>query len=256
MKNWRSSVHSLFVYIEPLLATEANERIQKHVQVISEGRWSKERAAELLAGFRRDYPTLVRAVKTRSTSQTVLMHKSRFVHGMLKAGLLQEKEGNQLLVCLLITISIFSFSTSLFLFGLLVIWVFRRHVCYAVTVEGSCCISCCVMWRKCTPLTCMQELIHARVKALYFCAPTIDLPTTYDVIHKHYLFEHFNDMDLKHILESGDIVVYNPNQALFSKGQPPLRVFVILRGSATRSVRFFIMCGKAWSNFSMFTSEN
>lgn len=72
---------------------------------------------------------------------------------------------------------------------------------------------------------------------MYFCAPTIDLPATYDIIHRHYLFEHFAETDLKSILESGDIVVYNPSQALFSAGQPPLRVFVILRGTATRSVR-------------------
>lgn len=82
----------------------------------------------------------------------------------------------------------------------------------------------------------MQELIHARVKALYFCAPTLDLPRTYDIIHKHYLFEHFSDYDLKSILESGDIVVYNPGEALFHAGQPPLRVYIVLRGSATRAV--------------------
>ena len=68
------------------------------IQVIQEGSYSKDRATDLLAGFKRDYPTLVRAVKTRAASQTVLMHKNRFVHSMLKAGVLEEKEGNQLLV--------------------------------------------------------------------------------------------------------------------------------------------------------------
>jgi hypothetical protein len=69
------------------------------VQVIEEGTFSRNNAVELLEGFKRDYPTLVRAVKTRATAQTVLMHKARFVNSMLKAGLLEEKEGNQLLVC-------------------------------------------------------------------------------------------------------------------------------------------------------------
>jgi hypothetical protein len=68
------------------------------VQVIAEGTQMRDKAAELLHNFRRDYPTLVRAVKTRATSQTVLMHKNRFVQSMVKAGLLEEKEGNQLLV--------------------------------------------------------------------------------------------------------------------------------------------------------------
>lgn len=76
------------------------------MQVIAEGNYARDRAADLLAGFRRDYPTLVRAVKTRATAQTVLMHKNRFVQSMLKAGLLEEKEGNQLLVRLLVFASL------------------------------------------------------------------------------------------------------------------------------------------------------
>jgi hypothetical protein len=33
-------------------------------------------------------------VKTRDTARTVLMHKSRFVSSLAKAGLLEEKESN------------------------------------------------------------------------------------------------------------------------------------------------------------------
>lgn len=70
------------------------------LQVIKEGRGSRDKAAEVLGFFRRDYPVIVRAVKTRETSQTVLLHKSRFVKSLAKAGLLEEREANKLEVCL------------------------------------------------------------------------------------------------------------------------------------------------------------
>lgn len=66
--------------------------------MIDEGCASRDRAAAILAAFKRDYPTLVRAVKTRETAQTVLMHKLRFINSMSKAGLLEEKEKNLMLV--------------------------------------------------------------------------------------------------------------------------------------------------------------
>jgi hypothetical protein len=68
------------------------------MQIISEGKACRDRARGLLSALRRDYPTLVRAVKTRETAQTVLMHKSRFVQSLEKAGLLEEKEANLFLV--------------------------------------------------------------------------------------------------------------------------------------------------------------
>jgi hypothetical protein len=83
----------------------------------------------------------------------------------------------------------------------------------------------------------LQELIHERMKKLYFCAPTLDLPSTWEVIKKHYLFDHFSEEELHEVMESGDIVLYNPNDALFVAGAPAMRVFFILRGSATRRVR-------------------
>ena len=67
-------------------------------QVINEGCKSRDYAAGILSAFKRDYPTLVRAVKTRETAQTVLMHKLRFIKSMCKAGLLEEKEKNLMLV--------------------------------------------------------------------------------------------------------------------------------------------------------------
>ena len=66
------------------------------VQVIHEGKAAQDQAAQLLGYFRQDYPIIVRAVKTRDTARTVLMHKSRFVSSLAKAGLLEEKESNTL----------------------------------------------------------------------------------------------------------------------------------------------------------------
>jgi hypothetical protein len=70
------------------------------VQVLAEGAKSRQLALSLLASFKKDYPTIVRAVKTRETSQTVLMHKSKFVRSLAKAGLLEDKEANILEVLL------------------------------------------------------------------------------------------------------------------------------------------------------------
>ena len=66
------------------------------LQVLGEGRAAQQAAAELLGYFRQDYPGVTQAVKTRDTARTVLMHKSRFVASLLKAGLLEAKEANQL----------------------------------------------------------------------------------------------------------------------------------------------------------------
>lgn len=62
--------------------------------MIAEGKHAKDDAAQLLGYYRQDYPSIVRAVKTRDTACTVLAHKSRFVASLAKAGLLEEKEAN------------------------------------------------------------------------------------------------------------------------------------------------------------------
>jgi hypothetical protein len=61
---------------------------------MAEGQRAKEEASGLLGYYRQDYPSIVRAVKTRDTACTVLMHKSRFVKSLAKAGLLEDKEAN------------------------------------------------------------------------------------------------------------------------------------------------------------------
>lgn len=88
----------------------------------------------------------------------------------------------------------------------------------------------------------MQDLCYQRLKALYFRAPTIDLPSTWEVVKGHYLFEHFEEEDLRRVLESGEAVYFNPNADLFRHGQPSSRVFIILRGTATRRVRPPSLC--------------
>ena len=52
----------------------------------------------------------------------------------------------------------------------------------------------------------------------------------------HFLFEHFEESDLRRVLESGEAVIFNPNADLFRIGQPPSRVFILLRGTASRRV--------------------
>eukprot|EP00892_Ulva_mutabilis_P004618 jgi/Ulvmu1/2528/UM138_0033.1 len=167
-------------------APEDDDALQQEIQdqkdvvqaVIDEGSKSRDGAAAVLAAFKRDYPTLVRAVKTRETAQTVLMHKLRFIKSMSKAGLLEEKEKNLML-----------------------------------------------------------DLCYQRLKALYFRSPTIDLPSTWEVVKGHYLFDHFDEADLRHVLESGEAVTFNPNADLFRHGQPASRVFIILRGTAGRHAK-------------------
>jgi hypothetical protein len=83
----------------------------------------------------------------------------------------------------------------------------------------------------------MQDLIHQQLKKLYFRAPVIDLPSTWQVVQQHYLFEHFSDDDLRKIMESGDTAIFNPNDELFHTGDAASRIYVILRGTASRKVR-------------------
>ena len=39
---------------------------------------------------------VMRSIKTQLTAHTVLMHKKRFVHGIMSSGLVDDKEGNEM----------------------------------------------------------------------------------------------------------------------------------------------------------------
>jgi hypothetical protein len=69
-----------------------------HLQVKAEGAKSRQRAASLLDSFKQGHPAIVRAVRTRNMSQSVLMHKWQFVKSLAKAGLLGETETDTLQV--------------------------------------------------------------------------------------------------------------------------------------------------------------
>jgi hypothetical protein len=68
------------------------------LQIIEEGRISHTKAAEELRIYQHEFPELVRAVKTRDTSKTVLMHKDRHVTALHKVGVLKTKEANAIRV--------------------------------------------------------------------------------------------------------------------------------------------------------------
>lgn len=68
------------------------------MQIIEEGSTSRAKAAEELRIYQNEFPELVRAIKTRDTSKTVLMHKNRHTNALHKVGLLRTKEANMIRV--------------------------------------------------------------------------------------------------------------------------------------------------------------
>ena len=94
--------------------------------------------------------------------------------------------------------------------------------------------------RRCEHL---QDLIQQRLKALYFRARYMKLPSAAETVRRHPLFSHLSQEDLKQVLEVGDTHLYDCNTKLFEAGQTASRVFIILRGTVSQQVRSLLHTG-------------
>ncbi|GMH39853.1 hypothetical protein BSKO_07757 [Bryopsis sp. KO-2023] len=82
----RAAVHKMKYNVSEEVCNESQKLCQKAIQ--------------FTRGMSRAFPEIVRAIKTKQASRTVLMHKRRFMDRLAKAGLIEQKEWRQLVTLL------------------------------------------------------------------------------------------------------------------------------------------------------------